>query len=249
MAAKLVFIHIEKAAGTSQRALLDRVYGRSNVLWRGRDFKDCRSGGLPDITKYLVIGGHLSAAQFQGVRTPILFLSIVREPVDRAVSLFHYFSENGPEKDRRDWRNKGLDPSSMTTTIQNVPAFRDAVSNRQCSRLSGNCDFVTTLDKLHNDNYLIGSFGRVEEFTNRVASLLDWPPVTPGRHNSARRSDYRDEILAEPGLRDLIGNLNQEDEKLYRFIANQGCFEHLPEVGVLKRNLSVGTEELPGVCK
>lgn len=237
--AHLVFIHIEKAAGTSQRALLDQMYGCNNVLWRGRDFVGRRGRKLPDITRHPIIGGHLSAADFEDVRTPVLYLSIVRDPVSRAVSLFHYFSEHGPDKDRKEWRKKGLDPSSMTRTIQSVPAFRDAVSNRQCYRLSGMSDFEDTLDVLQRENYLIGTFERVDEFTDRVALLLGWPSVKAGRHNRARRSEYLEETLAEPGLEELILSINSEDEQLYRFVKGQIYFEHLPDVDTFQKYLSL----------
>lgn len=230
---QIVFIHNEKTAGTSLRALLDRVYGRDQVVWRGRDLKSRKGKTFARLRNCRVVGGHLSVADFKSAKRPLLFLSVVRDPVNRAVSLFNYFAEHAPEKDRKIWRWKGLRPESMRRTIEDVPAFRRAISNRQCYRLSGSDNFQAVLQILEDKNILIGAFDHLDHFGSRLSKLLRWPELPIGKHNRAPTDSYETDILAEPGLRDLIASLNEEDGELHEFIKYNNYYEHIPDAGIL----------------
>lgn len=230
---QIVFIHNEKTAGTSLRALLDRVYGRDQVVWRGRDLKSRKGKVFARIGNCRVVGGHLSVADFESTRWPLLFLSVVRDPLSRAVSLFNYFAEHAPEKDRKMWRWKGLRPESMKETIENVPAFRRAISNRQCYRLSGHVDFQAVVKVLEERNIIIGAFDHLDYFGSRVSDLLHWPEFSIGTHNRAPRESYETDILAEPELKNLVASLNEEDGRLHEFINSRKCYEHVPDSEIL----------------
>lgn len=233
MDAQIVFIHIEKTAGTSLRALLDRVYGREQVVWRGRDLRSRRGRTFASLKDCRVVGGHLTVADFRSAKRPLLFLSVVRDPVSRAVSLFHYFAEHAPEKDRHMWRWKGLRPESMLETIEEVPAFRRAISNRQCWRLSGKASFESAKQELKTRNILVGDFDHLEEFGARLCALLAWPEIPLCRHNRAPRPDYESGILAEPGLSARLLELNREDQQLYEFIRGRRFHENIPDERLL----------------
>ncbi len=239
MLAKLVFIHCEKSAGTSQRALLIQNYGAEKIFWRGiSDEKLLRSSYSQD-DNYSIIGGHISYAQFAGTPHRILFISIIREPVSRAVSLYNFFCEGAPEKNRRLWIDKGLDPSSMSKSIKYSREFRNQIRNMQCYRLSGKREYSATKHVLATENFLVGNFEDLHSFNSRLGELFDWSNTSLGLHNVAKRRHYQSQILSEPGLKNIITDLNQEDIELYRSISEHEVYEHIPDVEIFKRYFSV----------
>lgn len=229
MFAKLVFIHCEKSAGTSQRALFIENYGRENIFWDGLDDQGPLGAAEAMRERRLVRGGHLSYAQFRGHPERILYASVVRDPVSRAVSLFHYFCENAPEDQRRYWAGKGLQRDSMLRSLESVPVFRKQIANTQCLRLSGERDFAATKLVMATENVIIGCFDDLDAFNHRLATLLNWRTRTLGHHNTAKRPSYQREILAEPGLQEAILELNREDNALYQYVAERKVVEHLPD--------------------
>lgn len=234
MIAQLVYIHIEKSAGTSQRRLLINIYGRDDVFWENIDSVIDRSR---DISRQ-VIGGHLPYIDFKNTKRCQLFTAVVRHPVSRAVSLFNYHVWGGDEGNRKRWRWLGLDQSSMLRTIKQLPRFRRSISNQQCMTLSGHKSFDAVEEVLHNENFILGVYDKLEEFNARLAQMLSWENRPLPRANVAQRSDYYERILTEPGLEEELLKLNQEDLKLYEFISQHGVYQNTPDEAIFREHLS-----------
>lgn len=241
MIAQLVYIHIEKSAGTSQSGLLVDIYGRDDVFWKDNDmavdqFKDAAR----DVSRR-VIGGHLSYTDLKNTKQYRLFTAVVRDPVSRAVSLFNYHAWGRDEDNREQWRRRGLDPSSMLRTIEQLPLFRGTISNQQCMALSGHKRFDAVEEVLRSENFVVGAYDRLDEFNARLAQMLSWENKPLPHINAAQRRDYRECILAEPGLEEEIFKLNQEDLKLYEFISQRGVYQHAPDETIFREYLSPRT--------
>lgn len=236
----LIYLHIEKSAGTSQRELFWRNYGKDRVAWKGLDFPTGNRRGLLEFRERPVLGGHMDYPEARALAGTLLFTSVVREPVSRAVSLFNFWSRNAPEDQRRTWRSRGLDPESMLATIRGCGRFRKAISDSQCIRLSGSRRFEDCMQIMGRENFIVGTFDRLNEFNDRLAGLLAWSRADLGRFNEAGSSSYQDSILAEEGLREAIEDLVGEDRKLFEWLDEQGLYEHLPDGEALVEGLSAG---------
>ena len=87
---RIVFLHIPKTAGNSVAYSFSEMFGRSNIGWLGVDFTidDLLRGR--NLEAYRVIGGHFSKTQAGNLPFPAIYISTVREPVDRAVSYYQH---------------------------------------------------------------------------------------------------------------------------------------------------------------
>lgn len=247
MIVQLVYIHIERTAGTSARGLLAEAYGINDVHWLGIDVSPSGLKAALATTNRRVIGGHLRYTDCVNVPGYRLFTSVVRDPVNRAVSLFNYHGSAGStshharksrEANRNRWRALGLNPGSMLRTIEQVPEFRENVSNEQCRKLSGHGSFAAVEEMLCNANFVLGTYDRLEEYNTRMAHLLHWRSLAPVRSNVAETRDYQQRVLAEPGLKEEVLRLNQEDAKLYDFVSSVGTYQHMPDGDILLKHLS-----------
>jgi len=238
MKTNLIYLHIEKSAGTAQRTLFWANYGRENVAWSGLD----SSGHIPrDILRFSqrpVLGGHLDFDVFNSLRRRCLFTAVVRRPLDRAISLFYYLAHNAHDEQRKGWRKRGLDPENMTRTIERCQKFRDELKNAQCWRLGGGGSFDGVLQRLETSNFVIGDYEVVNEFNRKLGELLSWHTVNMGTYNVAGRPGYQDEIRREPELAERIAELTEEDERLYAFVQKSNGVYHVPDERLFRATLS-----------
>lgn len=97
---RIVFLHIPKTAGSSTMFYFIDMFGRSNVGWLGHDFtvEDLADGRC--LERFRVIGGHFTKADAVHWRFPKIYVSIVREPVDRILSYYQHIRNTEGEPER-----------------------------------------------------------------------------------------------------------------------------------------------------
>jgi hypothetical protein len=233
---ELVFLHIPKTAGTSQQTMFNEHYGRENVFWIGRDCDpDVRRYPAAAIAGRPIVGGHKHLAFYPRGLDP-LYCALVRDPVERAISLFVYYTRPelaNSERERkireahiREWDRRGLDPDSMAASIRNCRPFRREITNFQCRYLSrGRATFASVQKSLQGHDFVVGSVAAHGLFHAQLADLLDWVEAPPLQANRSR-DDYARSFLQDAALVAQIAALNTEDEKLVRWVtdAQQGLW-------------------------
>lgn len=209
---KLVFLHIEKSAGTSLREFFYSFYGKSNVFWHG--IKPAYDKAM---LSHFVVGGHRQYLTYEErVRSNAIFLAIVREPVSRVVSLYNYLVKHESES----WsRHKGFDSSSLKNTVFNCSAFRGAVANAQCRYLSGSESFHKVSESLNNGSYFLGSMDHLGSFERELKKRLGAKSESIEKHNVGDKG-YYSKIDIDDHVVSEIKSLVEEDYKLYDYLKN-----------------------------
>lgn len=238
---ELVFLHIPKTAGTSQRHTFTEYYGRENVFWVGRDcpgairrFPARLVGARP------VMGGHKQLS-FYPRRLDPLYCAVLRNPAERAISLFNYHTQldRASTQEKRQDRERilatllrdGLDPDSLVNSLRNCKTFRKKVANVQCAYLSrsGNT-FQGVLETLRQQDVILGTLDQYELFHQRLGNLLEWPgQQAPTLNRSGKNSPSPD--LEDPELLAVLREINEEDYKLWDFVTqeHQGLYVNVRE--------------------
>jgi len=246
---ELVFIHIPKAAGTSQQRAFNEHLGLDQVFWIGRDCS-------PDIGSYPraligerpVVAGHKRLAFFPRSFDP-LYCAILRDPIERAISLFVYYTH--PELATNDQARavrqqlldtllaQGIEPDSMYRSIRNCRGFRRQISNTQCSYLSrGRATFSAVLRSRQPHDCIVGTMGQYPRYQHELWRLLDWADEEPVKVNRSKEN-YAARYLEDQALVELIASLNREDEKLVRWVESehQGLWLQLQDAARRRRRL------------
>jgi len=87
----LFFLHVPKTAGTSLRELLSTRFARTDILAFNRnDSPQVRSEKLANLDQYKFIHGHEPYALIDSFRSRPFVATILRNPLERALSVFHY---------------------------------------------------------------------------------------------------------------------------------------------------------------
>lgn len=233
---KLVFLHIEKAAGTSQRVLFYQTFGKENVYWYGTD-PNRNKFLIEDVRQLFIIGGHKRFDFYQRyhknwfLRLGALisqdsefysndgfgYMAVVREPIERVISFFQYCRT----KEYQRWSEHGLDPNSLHNTLRESRPFRRAIENRQCRYLSGFGSFEKTKKNISRHKFVVGSLARIELFNEYLVKNIECVDRALDKVNAGSHG-YKEDIDIDDQLKQEITDLVSEDIKLYTFI-NDDC--------------------------
>jgi len=94
----LFFLHVPKTAGTSLRELLSTRFARTDILAFNRnDPPQVRSQKLATLDQYGFIHGHEPYALIDYFHCRPFVVTILRNPLERALSVFHYMRRQAPD--------------------------------------------------------------------------------------------------------------------------------------------------------
>tara|TARA_R110000787_G_scaffold274927_1_gene383090 strand:- start:114 stop:803 length:690 start_codon:yes stop_codon:yes gene_type:complete len=205
---KLAFVHIPKTAGTTFRISLIESLGREKVFSIG---DDCTPEEWDDsitaenLRSYEVICGHGEAKQFKRFGIPLVFATLLRDPCVRAASYYNF------TRKRKPYSKLGslLQTRSLLDALEQIPAFRKAVSNAQCTYICSAPSAKLALDEMSSTEWLVRDECEIAELVADVSARFGWNLVEPGKYNVAR-TPYVDRVLT-PEARRLLEEINQED--------------------------------------
>jgi sulfotransferase family protein len=90
----LFFLHLPKTAGTSMRVLLSCRFAPADILaFEQSDSPELRRQKLANVGRYGLVHGHMPYALVDLFERRPFVLTVLRDPVDRAVSAFHYMQQ------------------------------------------------------------------------------------------------------------------------------------------------------------
>ena len=222
---RFFYLHIAKTAGTSFRELLQQNYGREKVFWYGihSDLQEYKPRETED---FLIAGGHRAFPFLNDIAYDMLYSGVVRDPIDRIKSLFNFLVADTCEKDRNIWLQRGLVAESVVKSVENCPMFRVFTENAQCRMLSGEKNFIRTMNTLTDNNYVVGHFDQLNSYISTLGTLLNWPYRKLSLKN-AGRPDYQNKILFNDSEIEYLQDITHEDAKLYDAVKQEGVFVNI----------------------
>ena len=242
----IFFSHVPRTAGTTIHSYFSKPFGgpeqvRSGHFEPGSRWLVVSSAyelpavaevvrNLPDRHYYL--GGHVGVHDLAAVGITVepddIVIAMVRNPVERAISLF-YLAQRSP-----DWlpflppEATGRGFTYFYTHCRDSGVF---FHNDHCRALAGSECFEDTLDRLESHFDLVGSTSAMGAFERALtlvcAPLIPGFAIAPGRENAAFhysteggewRPKHRVEELAGPELIAKIESDNRDDIRLVDFI-------------------------------
>ena len=226
----IVFVHLPKCSGTSARAYFHTVFGEKHVGWI--DLTLSREQLLEENTyrdnNWRVVGGHFSLQD--AIAIPLsekLYVTIVREPVSRVISLFYFISRT-----RTHPLHTAANRLGFEGLITESSAFRTQASNYQSRMLSGRSRtvanpsfFRSALQSLATNGVLLADVDHAPKlFEHLNARFGIVTTVDYGRYN-VRPRDASDGLTSNPRIRQLILSMNKDDAKLSELVRKR-CEKH-----------------------
>ncbi len=214
------FLHVPKSGGTALTLYLRSVLGKRHVFHVGEGrYRKAPLEGL--MKRYPVITGHFNVAQIpERLFLSTFFFTFLREPVDRIVSMYHFFKEGDMDSDHRvvineEWSlERALDKWAR-------PGSCSAWSNEQTFLFSGATDteqppeslLPLALRNLERFDF-VGIHERFAEGVESLGRLRGWPLNAPvPRFKTSRKRLAVEDV--ESALVERILAANRCDVELY----------------------------------
>lgn len=202
----LIFLHIQKTAGSSLRNFVKRQYQR-NQVWFGRSLSQ-----LDDMdTDHLrCFGGHFNYGLHEKFDRPYSYFTILREPVDRVLS-YYYFLQNKESSGKHDL-------AANMDILQFMEELATKTQNYQTRRITGgNPNLELAKQHLLEDFSFVGLKERFKESLFLLKKEYEWPNLQYNNRNVTAKRPEKAEI--SPAILDVIAEKNQMDIELYNFSA------------------------------
>ncbi|HEU4527397.1 MAG TPA: hypothetical protein VFT80_05665 [Actinomycetota bacterium] len=211
----LVFVHINKTAGTTLRQILRSSYGARHCdvePWHG-PWQD-PPFSTPDLRRVrrlyprlASIAGHrvTGYADLEEPGTEMRYLTFLREPISMCASRFQYqIDYRKKERVFEDW-------------IRN-----DWVRDAQTQRIGGTTNAADAIATIEKREMFVGLTERFDESMVLVRALvapdLD---IRYERANVAKSSRIAKDLLSDPVSRRMIEEANQADLELYEHVVRE----------------------------
>lgn len=213
----LCVVHIPKTAGTAIGVTLRMILGSDKVYWIGQDrpVDHWEKADGTEFGEYLVIGGHYEASAFEKIQRPKIFLAIIRDPVQRAVSLFH-FIKSGPDVHHP--LRAELQELNLIDAVNLSQRFRAELENRQCALIGDIPTYTAAFQSIRERKWFIDGYEHIDELFARVCTNMRWPSVPLMRENTASDARYFEQYYAND-VGTILNKITQEDAALYRLFA------------------------------
>lgn len=160
----------------------------------------------------IFIGGHKRFGFYSALdKSQTIFSSVLREPVSRIVSLYHYDKKTGSDF--------GLSrEATLDDVIKFSEPFRQKIEQAQNKYISGKAIFEETISVLKSHNFVVGVQDDIDSYKSYIQNALDLPinqRVSANVAESMPASSLNEETLSN------IISLCSEDIKLYDYIRSR----------------------------
>lgn len=232
----LIFLHLMKTGGTTLFRLLQQQYSDDLIFHyvpkkEGKKLQDLQSLGEEKLRQLKFVHGHTQFGFHHNLKQPCKYITLLREPVSRVLSLYYFIHQN-PN------RNNPDEPYCPTLKSY-LNTRRKAFNNFQTRTILGakgsDADFGKCTDEMligakqNLEKFLmVGTTERFDESVIVLKNILNLDRVLYSRVNeNHQRPPFND--IAPEDLEE-IEHYNQLDKLLYEY-ANHLLDEKISQIG------------------
>ena len=213
----MIYLHIPKTAGKAFEQLAEKNYVNDCSLSTSGKFswdawKECT-----------LVGGHFFYSRYDGMSGRRLFLSVIRDPVDRAISRFNFYKNDSAGVKFR--KVRGFDHDDLLKTIRRSTYREEFINNYQCRYLSGKRKFSAVQKAFKGDAFIVGHYEEMDKWLALVGERLGWSDLSLPKVNVATDPFYMNQYKEDKVLIDLLRKRNREDYRLFDFVKQHGVYE------------------------
>ncbi|MFC2046006.1 sulfotransferase family 2 domain-containing protein [Chloroflexota bacterium] len=225
----IIFLHMPKCGGTTVHRILERQYP-SDVIFTTDGARPSEStrqfAAMPQASRYdfRLIRGHMPFGVHRFARPPVTYCTILRDPVERMISLYHYVLRepshhlhhdvSGSRMAFDDFVSSNLSEAlsnAMTTKLTVDPFARVPVTG------SPNESLERAKTVLNEHFTVVGLVERFDETLILMSKSFGWKRPYYARMNVTRNRPAGSEV--SPNALAIIRERNTLDLALYEYVA------------------------------
>jgi hypothetical protein len=210
----IVHPHAQRTGGgTMRKRVLVKVFGEDKVYSRVYvpDWKDWYLLKSADLAPYRA---YTDLANYEdiGLDRPHVAMALLRDPVHRAVSLYHLI-----KRKPQHWYYKQATTMDVETFFRRLaPRNPNYFFDVQCRRACGHPDSYLALQSMQSNFIGVGFTNELESFADRLSAIFGWESLNI--REDAGVEKYAQEMT--PALQELVREQNPEDVALFDAMSN-----------------------------
>jgi hypothetical protein len=230
MKSTLFFMHVPRTGGAALTGVLENRFAASDCL----ELHHGPEPDLSDIGRFRYIAGHLDRSFLERFDRPPFVLTVLRDPIDRALSTYSLTRSFppgyeappglrlGPGAGKRalfeEWWRLARECDLRELISRSPEAARQIIGNRQARALTasspGEEQLDVALEALDRCDF-VGLTERLDESLTWLTRRLGWRDLHPlPRHNVSGPRLGREDVDA--GTIEAVARLTEVDRELYR---------------------------------
>ena len=218
----LTFLHAQRTGGTAfRKKFLEKSFGAKNIYAQQYvlDWKGIANVSVQEISPFRVFVGHCNFHP-RLLYKKNRFVSILRHPFYRFISLYHYLQKKEGNKLQPVALEYGM-KDFYRIASNKTQSWNHYLNNLMCRRICGHPNFDAAKKVIEEEYLAVGCTERMYDLVEAISELFKL-----NNHNVGKvESDYErySEYLEDKELIKLVMDGNQEDEKLFRYM-NENYF-------------------------
>jgi hypothetical protein len=219
----IIFLHLPKCGGTTLNRLIEWEYNPLEVFSVDPSFfrwSYWRLAKTPieRLKRIRVFKGHMPFGLHQRLPRPATYITVLREPIDRAISSYYYAQSYKLDPQHRIASRLSLEEYIRTTPKENVQTKLLAGYTNGYDFLSGECNAAmleTAKSNLSQSFSLIGLTERFDESLVLAKILFGWQIRQYANFNVTPSRPKKDAVPA--AVRELVAERYRFDVMLYEY--------------------------------
>ncbi|PXF54350.1 MAG: hypothetical protein C4B57_07745 [Deltaproteobacteria bacterium] len=215
----LIFVHIPKCAGMSMFNTMVRAYGEDHILapYSDEDLRDYENSKkeATNLAPYRALLAHLPYGEHEHFRRRGVYVTLVRDPVDRFLSLYAWI-KNHPEH----WLYSMVENRDLAAFWRNYRQhYPYEKLGEQCYYICRDGRFEVARDYIDSKYLLAAPIGEFGRFVRLLSGVLNFRLK---RYRIANRSSGKPKISSlERKLIEDLKTVYSEDFRLFKYISDQ----------------------------
>ncbi|MGA5688520.1 sulfotransferase family 2 domain-containing protein [Cytobacillus pseudoceanisediminis] len=214
----LIFMHIPKTGGMTLKRIIKRQYPENKIL------KDITDGRISEFKKTVsekeiqFVFGHLSFGLHMHTSQPCTYVTMIREPIDRVISMYYYVLG------KKDHPLHGIVKDLLFEEFIDHPDLKIHTSNMQTKRALGKnslspSDLEQAMQNLKEHFSVIGITEMFDESVELMKQKFNWNDISYVKKNQTKKRLSKEEI--EPNIINKVRANNELDIQLYNWAKNR----------------------------
>jgi Sulfotransferase family len=219
----VIFLHLPKCGGTTLNRIIEWEYPPSRIFsvdpsfFRWSYYRMTR-WPASRLARMRVFKGHMPFGLHERLPRPAVYITVLRDPIDRAVSEYYYARSRRIHPQHQMMKKLTIEEYIQTTPHTNVQTKLIAGEYSEYDFLAGECT-ERTLQKARNnlDRHfaIVGVTERFEETLALTKLILGWRVLRYANFNVTRARPAKQRI--SPEVQALIAQRYRFDMELYNY--------------------------------
>lgn len=218
----IFFLHIPKAAGTTIDGVINRQYSKQysprvnglNNIHCLADLPDSQRANIKLIRGHFAFGGH------QFISCPADYFTLLRDPVKRVVSHYHYIYRSPSLPKHEIVRDMSLREFVLNDELNDANLQTRMLLGLSASKLSQQVSVLDAVkDNIENHFSVVGLVEKFDETLVLLRQAYKWSFPVYSRQNKTSKKQKKVEIDSD--LIRIIEEKNSWDMELYEFASKR----------------------------